>query len=112
MSELSKVVGDRIRLIRNERGYSLEELSDRSGVSVTHLGRIERGVSTPSLDILGKIVSGLDITFVELFTELPVPKDEHETNLSLLINRINSLNNKKQKELLIILDSLFRIIKQ
>ncbi len=111
MSELSKVVGDRIRLIRNEKGYSLEELSDRSGVSVTHVGRIERGNRTPSLDILGKIVSGLDITFAELFNDLHIPKDEQETTLSILINRINSLNNDEQKELLIILDSLFRMIK-
>ena len=112
MSELSKVVGDRIRLIRNGKGYSLEELSDRSGVSVTHVGRIERGVRTPSLDILGKIVNGLDITFAELFSDLHVPKDEQETTLSILINRLNSLNNDEQKELLVIIDSLFKLIKK
>lgn len=112
MSELSKVIGDRIRFIRNQKGYSIEELSHRSNVSITHLGRVERGSRSPSLDILGKIVTALDISFVELFSDVHIPKDEEDTTLSILINRLNSLNNNEQKELLIILDSLFRMIKQ
>lgn len=112
MSELSKVVGDRIRLVRNEKGYSIEELAHRANVSITHLGRVERGDRSPTLDILGKIISALDITFVELFSDLHVPKDKEDTTLSILINRLNSLNRNEQKELLIIIDSLFRLIKQ
>lgn len=111
MSELSKVIGDRIRFIRNEKGYSIEELAHRSNISITHLGRVERGDRSPSLDILGKIVTGLDISFAELFHDFQVPKDDKEATLAILINRINSLNNNEQKELLIILESLFRMIK-
>lgn len=112
MSELSKVIGDRIRFIRNEKGYSIEELAHRANISITHLGRVERGDRSPTLDILGKIITALDISFVELFSDFHVPKDNEETTLSILINRLNSLNSNEQKELLIILDSLFRIIKQ
>ncbi len=112
MSELSKVIGDRIRFIRNEKGYSIEELAHRANISITHLGRVERGDRSPSLDILGKIVNGLDISFAELFNDFQVPKDDKDTTLAILINRVNSLNSNEQKELLIILDSLFRMIKQ
>ena len=112
MSELSKVIGDRIRFIRNEKGLSIEELAHRANISTTHLGRVERGDRSPTLDILGKIVNALDISFVELFSDFHVPKDENDTTLAILINRLNSLNNNERKELLIILDSLFRIIKQ
>jgi transcriptional regulator with XRE-family HTH domain len=111
MSELSKVAGDRIRFIRHEKGFSIEELAFRANISTTHLGHVERGDRSPTLDILGKLVTALDISFVELFSDFQIPRDENSTTLSILINRINSLNHNEQKELSIILDSLFRIIK-
>lgn len=110
MSELSKVLGDRIRIIRNEKGFSIEELAHSAEISTTHLGRVERGDRSPTIDMLGKIVKALGISFVELFNNFNLP-NENDTILATLINRLNSLNNKEQKELLIILDSLFRIIK-
>lgn len=74
ISKLSKVVGDRIRFVRNEKGYSIEELAHRLNVSITYLGRVERGDRSPTLDILGKIITALGISFVELFSDFHVGK--------------------------------------
>lgn len=115
MRELSKILGDRIRIIRNEKGFSIEELAHRANISTTHLGRVERGDRSPTVDILGKIVKALGITFHELFNNFYEPCDNSDetddTILAYLINRLNELNINEKKEMLIILDSLFRIIK-
>ena len=47
---------------------TLRELTDLSGVSSSHLGRIERGERFPSASILRRIAKPLDFEEDELFT--------------------------------------------
>ena len=47
---------------------TLQELADRSGVSPSHLGRIERGERFPSAAILRKLAKPLGFEEDELFT--------------------------------------------
>ena len=53
-------LGRRIRMARTERGWTLRELSDASGVSVSQLSSIERGAHLPSLESLLAIAQALD----------------------------------------------------
>ena len=52
-------LGRQIRLARADRGWTLKELSESSGVSVSQLSSIERGTHLPSLDSLVLIASAL-----------------------------------------------------
>jgi len=57
---------------------TLQELADRSGISPSYLGRIERGERFPSAGILKKIARSLDFNINELFTlagYLPLQSD-------------------------------------
>ncbi len=120
MSELSNILGDRIRIIRNDKGFSIEELAHRAGISTAHLGYVERGDRSPTVDMLGKIIKALGITFEEFFTNFHEPNDTtdniedtddtDDTILAYLINRLNVMNSKDKKDMLIILDTMFRII--
>ncbi len=59
------------RIIKQQRIASqltLQQLSDTSGVSPSHLGRIERGQRFPSAHILRKIAQPLGFDEDELFT--------------------------------------------
>ena len=47
---------------------TLQELTELSGVSASHLGRIERGERFPSASILRRIAKPLDFEEDELFT--------------------------------------------
>lgn len=49
---LRAALGRQIRLARTERGWTLKELSESSGVSVSQLSSIERGAHMPSLESL------------------------------------------------------------
>jgi transcriptional regulator with XRE-family HTH domain len=43
MDNFRKRFGDRIRALRNDRGWSQEELADRAGLHRTYIGSVERG---------------------------------------------------------------------
>lgn len=57
---LRQELGRHIRLARTERGWTLKELSDESGVSVSQLSSIERGAHLPSLESLVAVAIALD----------------------------------------------------
>lgn len=52
-------LGRQIRLARTERGWTLKELSESSGVSVSQLSSIERGTHLPSIESLLAIAGAL-----------------------------------------------------
>ncbi|TVQ61032.1 MAG: response regulator [Phycisphaerales bacterium] len=57
---LRSELGRRIRLSRTARGWTLKDLSESSGVSVSQLSSIERGAHMPSLESLLTVASALD----------------------------------------------------
>jgi transcriptional regulator with XRE-family HTH domain len=61
-------LGRIIKVQRIVAGTTLRELSARSGVSPSHLGRIERGQRLPSANILQRIAKPLGFEESELFT--------------------------------------------
>ncbi|MDX6633232.1 MAG: hypothetical protein QOG26_1237, partial [Solirubrobacterales bacterium] len=59
-------VGSRVRALRDSMGLSLRELSERSGVSAPMLSQVERGETSPTLSVAGKIASGLELSLSQL----------------------------------------------
>lgn len=61
MQQISLKVGERLKEIRNIRQLTLDDVSDLTGVSKPMLGQIERGQSSPTINVLWKISTGLQI---------------------------------------------------
>lgn len=59
-------VGSRIRALREAMDLSLRDLAERSGVSAPMLSQVERGETSPTLQVAGRIASGLDLTLSQL----------------------------------------------
>jgi transcriptional regulator with XRE-family HTH domain len=53
---------DRLRLVREFRGLSQNELASRSGVDVSRINRYEKGAAEPSSRLLGQLADALDFT--------------------------------------------------
>jgi len=70
-ADLTPVVGGNLRRLRMRRGLSLEKLSRLSGVSRAMLGQIELGQSTPTVNVLWKISTALEVPFSALITDKP-----------------------------------------
>lgn len=57
---LRSELGRQVRLSRTRRGWTLKDLSEASGVSVSQLSSIERGAHLPSVESLLTIAGALD----------------------------------------------------
>ncbi|MBD2862482.1 helix-turn-helix domain-containing protein [Paenibacillus oceani] len=67
MSDLRKLVGERIRAIRKARGLTQQQLAERSNLDDAYIGSMERGERNFSVDTLEKVISALEIQPMELF---------------------------------------------
>jgi transcriptional regulator with XRE-family HTH domain len=72
-SALHERIAARVRELRTARGYSLDELATRSGVSRSMISLIERGESSPTAVVLDKIATGLGVTLATLFDDTAAP---------------------------------------
>jgi transcriptional regulator with XRE-family HTH domain len=64
-----------IARLREAAGFSQEELAERAGVHRTYISQLERGIKSPTLNILVKLSSSLRIRASELIRLM-----EEETN--------------------------------
>lgn len=62
----SVAIGARVRSLREARGLSLRDLAARAGVSAAMLSQVERGATSPSIAVAGRIAAGLAMTLSQL----------------------------------------------
>ena len=53
--DTSKIVGEKIKALREDKSISIEELAQRSGLAIEQVERIENNIDIPSLAPLIKI---------------------------------------------------------
>lgn len=82
-------LGEIIRGLRKQKGYSQEKLGELSNIHTNYIGAIERGEKNLTIESLIKVTQALDITLEELFQNLdPRTKESDFTKIKgLLSNR-------------------------
>jgi len=60
----------RLAELRTERGWSLDELAHRAGISRSTLSRLERGEISPTASLLGKLCAVYERTMSRLLAEV------------------------------------------
>lgn len=76
-------IGQQIKIYRKKKGYTLDDLSDRCGLSTSYLSLLERGKNNPTLLSIQSICTALDISMSDLFADMEknrflIRKDERE----------------------------------
>lgn len=66
MTQLDKNIAINLKRIRKLKNMSLDMMAEKTGVSKSMLGQIERGESNPTVATIAKIVEGIKISFEEL----------------------------------------------
>ncbi|MDR0238726.1 MAG: helix-turn-helix domain-containing protein [Deltaproteobacteria bacterium] len=61
MDEINASLGRRIFALRAAKGLSQDKLAEKAGMSVKHLGKVERGVANASIKCLAEIAEALDM---------------------------------------------------
>jgi transcriptional regulator with XRE-family HTH domain len=66
VENITAKIASSLKSLRHQRGWSLQATSEKTGVSKTMLGQIERGESSPTISILWKIANGFEVSFSSL----------------------------------------------
>jgi XRE family transcriptional regulator, regulator of sulfur utilization len=61
-----EVLGARVRALREAMDLSLRDLAERSGVSAPMLSQVERGGTSPTLQLANRIAAGLELRLSQL----------------------------------------------
>ena len=72
------MVGQKIKILRNEAGFTQEQMAEACGISTSFLGHIERGTRKLSLETAVKIADCLHVSMDALIME------GKETDINLL----------------------------
>lgn len=65
---VQRALGERVRRLRKERGWTQENLVERTGLDRSYLAEVEGGNTNPSLRTLSRLAQGLQIELRELFS--------------------------------------------
>ena len=95
-------MGNRIKILRTEMQISQTDLADMALVHVANLGKIERGLTNPSLATLARIATALDTrlsTLVEDVLPEHLPESDRQiTAADLLRARSDQRNSRSANE--------------
>jgi transcriptional regulator with XRE-family HTH domain len=61
-----RAIGPWVRVMRERRRWSLQELSDRAGLSKPYLAQLERGGANPTETTLQKLASAFDLRLLDM----------------------------------------------
>ena len=56
-----------VKDVREKGNVSLKKLSDKSGISTTHINDIENNIKSPSLLVMIRLAKALDVEITELY---------------------------------------------
>ena len=56
-----------VKEVRERGNVSLKKLSDKSGISTTHINDIENNIKSPSLLVMIRLAKALDVEITELY---------------------------------------------
>jgi len=87
------VLGDKIRRLRTSSKMTLKELAQLANISISYLGDIEKGRSTPSLDTLLKLAHVLGTTPGYLLSEDFVKTSEDSYQVTARVANIPILKD-------------------
>jgi transcriptional regulator with XRE-family HTH domain len=67
-------VGKHLRAVRRQRGLTVEQLAQRTGLSRPYLSNLERDHNSPTVTTLNTILEALGVSLVQLFQEVEVSR--------------------------------------
>ena len=73
-NDMDRRIGARIRIERESRGWSLTELAERASVSRAMIHKVERGDSSPTANLLGKLSGALGLSMSTLMARAEAPE--------------------------------------
>lgn len=94
MEPINRLLGLRLKEIRQNRKISQERLSEKLGVDPKYLSRIEVGKATPSLDLLVKSADLLGVEVKSLFEFSHLENPQKKVQIESLLSGVTEEQQK------------------
>ncbi|WP_035349232.1 helix-turn-helix domain-containing protein [Heyndrickxia ginsengihumi] len=88
-------IGDIIKKKREEKNWTLRELSDVSGISMSYISMLERGLKKfPSVKVIKKLAKSLDFSQEQLLEIIGYMENNDEENENIFFFDLNGLSEE------------------
>jgi transcriptional regulator with XRE-family HTH domain len=67
--DIKEKFGNKVRVLREEKGFSIEHLANISDVDRNYISDIEKGKRNVSIEIIEKIITGLETDLATFFND-------------------------------------------
>lgn len=67
--EIKEKFGQKVKELREQKGFSIEQLANISNVDRNYISDIEKGKRNVSIEIMEKIILALDTDFMTFFND-------------------------------------------
>lgn len=101
--DITNKLGERLKAAREERGYTREQLSERSGVSERYIIAIENEGSIPKIPVLNDLLRGLGLSADFIFYP---ENDVTDPQLDQLIRLYYTCDVRDRKVIIALVNSL------
>ena len=105
----SDSMGKKIREYRSKQGWSIEECSEKIGISAQYLGNIERGNKVPQLKTFIKMLNVLDASADDVLQDSLTVGYKNKSND--LLSKIEELDVEHKRQAIEIFESVISILK-
>ena len=104
---IAKIIGERLRAYRIQKGWSQEMLAEKAELHHTYIGQLERGEKNATIESIYKVTTALDIPLSALFENIS-PSSEMRDYASLSYDLIQKQPLPEQEMLYEILERIMR----
>ena len=101
-----KSVGKRIRQYRIARNMKQEDLADKTNLSVTYIGMIERGEKSPRLETFVSIVNALGVTSDALLSDVTITG--YKIKDSMLSDKLDRISYEDREMVYDLIDTVLK----
>ena len=93
--QLQRIIGNNIKLTRNNQGYTQEGLAERAEISVEHIKQVERGQKMLSVESLLRVAEALQVSVDSLVYEKTILSAKKD-----IVQMLVSIDNEDSQRLL------------
>jgi len=103
MSNISQIIGERIRMYRTRKKISQDTLGEMAGLHGKYIGQLERGEKNATLESVEKVARALDLPFEVLFENIIVGGTQNEIPKQCY-DLLTPLSLREQKAMLALIE--------
>ena len=93
--DTKQMIGARIKEVRNKKGLTQEQLSEKMEINPKYLSSIERGNENPTLNTLINLSESLEVDLSEIFSFIQI-EDPRERK-SMITSLLDQADNEELK---------------